>query len=93
MTLILNFTKDGGFNDVASTLTFIATKCDDVSCSEVIDSLNLDGEPELEEIEERLSHMHAETKEWKEKKADAEKNTKGDFTVVKSSTLTSINRH
>lgn len=36
------FDPDGGFADVESTITFIATKCDDISCSEVIGSLGLD---------------------------------------------------
>ncbi|CAL1702209.1 unnamed protein product [Somion occarium] len=56
----------------AHAITFIATKCDDISCSEVIRALNLDDDPELEPIEEEIDTCRAEMAEWKEKKDDAE---------------------
>ncbi|KAI0079668.1 hypothetical protein K474DRAFT_1683062 [Panus rudis PR-1116 ss-1] len=56
----------------AHAITFIATKCDDISCSEVIRALNLDDDPELEKIEEEIENCRAETTEWKEKKAEAD---------------------
>lgn len=59
------------------TITFIATKCDDVSCSEAIGSLSLEDDPELEDIETRLRDVHNEIKECKGKKAAAEKVAKG----------------
>lgn len=55
----------------------LATKCDDISCSEVIRALQLDDEPVLEEIEVKLEQFREEASEWKEKKADAERNAKG----------------
>ncbi|KAJ8590321.1 hypothetical protein M405DRAFT_897528 [Rhizopogon salebrosus TDB-379] len=55
----------------AHTITFIASKCDDVSCSEVIFALGLEDDPELEEIEGRIEQYKEETEELKEKKADA----------------------
>lgn len=61
----------------AHAITFIASKCDDISCSEVIRALQLEDDPELEEIEERIEQYKDETKEWKQKKNDTEKNIKG----------------
>ncbi|KAF8639459.1 hypothetical protein AX16_010313 [Volvariella volvacea WC 439] len=52
-------------------ITFIATKCDDISCSELINHLGLDGDPEFERIEERLDELDQEESEWKDKKASA----------------------
>ena len=54
-----------------------ATKCDDVSCSEVLDALDTTDEPELERIEEQIDQCNEETREWREKKAEAEKSIKG----------------
>lgn len=64
------------FSDIEGTISFIATKCDDVSCQEVINSLELDNEPELQEIESRLDQIHDESREWKEKKTNAERAAK-----------------
>ncbi|KAJ7179922.1 hypothetical protein C8R43DRAFT_870220 [Mycena crocata] len=61
---------DGSYNDEA--ITFIATKCDDISCSEVIRALNLD-DPQLEEIQEKIEELDDSTSEWKKKKAVADK--------------------
>ncbi|KAL1734274.1 hypothetical protein EV714DRAFT_202750 [Schizophyllum commune] len=58
-------------------ITFIATKCDDISCSEVKRALNLQDDDELVEIEERLDQYADETKEWKRKKALADDLVKG----------------
>ena len=54
-----------------------ASKCDDISCSEVVRALNLEDDPELGEIEERLEHYADETSEWKKKKTTSEKLVKG----------------
>ncbi|TFK83640.1 hypothetical protein K466DRAFT_528541 [Polyporus arcularius HHB13444] len=56
----------------ANSITFIASKCDDISCSEVIRALGLDDDPELEAIEEEIDQSKTETEEWKVKKAEAE---------------------
>lgn len=61
----------------ANAITFIATKCDDISCSEVIRALNLDDDPELEEIEAEIDQCKSEHEEWKEKKDEAESLAKG----------------
>ncbi|KAL1709238.1 hypothetical protein EV121DRAFT_276622 [Schizophyllum commune] len=58
-------------------ITFVATKCDDISCSEVKRALNLQDDDELVEIEERLDQYADETKEWKRKKALADDLVKG----------------
>ncbi|KAJ7047442.1 hypothetical protein C8F04DRAFT_7939 [Mycena alexandri] len=62
---------DGGYD--ANTITFIATKCDDISCSEVITALDLHEEPELEEIDEKMGHIADNTAEWKKKKQTADR--------------------
>ena len=54
-----------------------ASKCDDISCSEVIRALRLEDDPELEAIEERLDGINAEKAEWEKKKKAAEKLAKG----------------
>ena len=57
---------------------YAATKCDDISCSEVIHALTyLADDPELEEIEEQIDQCREETLEWRKKKAEAEKSIKG----------------
>ena len=55
----------------------VATKCDDISCSEVIRALNLDDDQELEEIEEEIEKCKNDSEEWKAKKTDAESASKG----------------
>ncbi|KAI0786384.1 hypothetical protein C8Q75DRAFT_771545 [Abortiporus biennis] len=59
-----------------NAITFIASKCDDISCSEVIRALNLDDDPELERIEEEIDSCKVEEEEWKEKKVEAENNAR-----------------
>ncbi|KAI0320228.1 hypothetical protein OF83DRAFT_1215368 [Amylostereum chailletii] len=49
------------------TITFIASKCDDISCSEVIGVLGLDDDPTLEAIEERIDEATEGIAEWKPK--------------------------
>ncbi|KAG2348817.1 hypothetical protein BDR05DRAFT_873352 [Suillus weaverae] len=60
----------------AHTITFIASKCDDISCSEVIPALGVEDDPELEEIEGRIEQYKEETADLKEKKTDAESSMK-----------------
>ncbi|KAJ7507726.1 hypothetical protein B0H11DRAFT_1968347 [Mycena galericulata] len=62
---------DRNYNDTA--ITFIATKCDDISCSEVIPALNLEDDLELEGIQERIEKIADETSEQKKKKGDADR--------------------
>ncbi|KAG2146754.1 hypothetical protein DEU56DRAFT_786239 [Suillus clintonianus] len=66
----LQLMMDGSYD--AHTITFIASKCDDISCSEVIPALGLEDDPELEEIEGRIEQYKEETAELKEKKTDTE---------------------
>ncbi|KAF8974240.1 hypothetical protein BDZ97DRAFT_1945601 [Flammula alnicola] len=58
-------------------ITFIASKCDDISCSEVIRSLRLEDDPDLEDIEERLGQLKDNISECKKKKSAADKLVKG----------------
>ena len=56
---------------------FSATKCDDISCSEVIRALNLEGDPDLENIEDQIDTCKVEIEELKERKSTAEAIAKG----------------
>ncbi|OCH93605.1 hypothetical protein OBBRIDRAFT_832536 [Obba rivulosa] len=60
----------------ANAITFIATKCDDISCSEVIGALNLYDDADLVEVEEKIQEAKEQSDEWKQKKTDAESNMK-----------------
>ncbi|KAG1863428.1 P-loop containing nucleoside triphosphate hydrolase protein [Suillus tomentosus] len=62
--------RDGNYD--AHTITFIATKCDDISCSEVITTLDLKDDPALKKINKCIISCKKETSELKLKKADTE---------------------
>ncbi|KAG5637833.1 hypothetical protein H0H81_003038 [Sphagnurus paluster] len=62
---------NGNYDDHA--ITFIASKCDDVSCSEIIRALQLSDDPDLEVIEEQLEQFDTDTTQWKKSKKSAEK--------------------
>ncbi|KAG1806924.1 uncharacterized protein HD556DRAFT_1325273 [Suillus plorans] len=64
---------DGNYD--AHTITFIATKCDDITCSEVITALDLEDDPALEKINDCIISCMEETAELKLKKADADLRT------------------
>ncbi|KAJ7228734.1 hypothetical protein GGX14DRAFT_414563 [Mycena pura] len=62
---------DGSYDD--HTITFIATKCDDISCSEVIQNLRLDEDPELDDIQEKIHRNADEMSECKKKREEFHK--------------------
>ena len=62
---------DGNYDD--HCITFIASKCDDISCSEVIGALGLHNDPELEPIEDRIDELSDQIKEKKKLKTEADK--------------------
>ncbi|KZT13003.1 uncharacterized protein LAESUDRAFT_719309 [Laetiporus sulphureus 93-53] len=66
---------NGVYGDHA--ITFIATKCDDISCSEIIHALHLEDDPDLEAIENRIQVCKDETEEWRDKRTVAENDAKG----------------
>ncbi|KAG6813480.1 hypothetical protein H0H92_010505 [Tricholoma furcatifolium] len=66
--------RDGNYDDHA--ITFIASKCDDVSCSEVIRALHLEDDTTLEEIEARLETYDDESDTFKQTKSSAAKTAK-----------------
>ncbi|KAG1892585.1 hypothetical protein F4604DRAFT_1700262 [Suillus subluteus] len=70
----LQVMMDGNYD--AHTITFIATKSDDITCSEVISDLDLEDDTVLKEIESRITLCTEETTELKLKKVDAELQTK-----------------
>jgi hypothetical protein len=55
----------------------VATKCDDISCSEVIPALKLDDDPELEAIDDRIDDCTERATEWKQKEKEAKGAVKG----------------
>ncbi|KJA29987.1 hypothetical protein HYPSUDRAFT_196279 [Hypholoma sublateritium FD-334 SS-4] len=62
---------NGNYDDHA--ITFIASKCDDISCSEVIRALKLEDDPTLEEIEDRLGNFRTNISKYKKQKTVADK--------------------
>lgn len=56
---------------------YTATKCDDISCSEVVRALALDEDPELQEIEDEIRNCKDDADEWKGKKTEAEAAARG----------------
>lgn len=59
-----------------------ASKCDDISCSEVIGALGLDDDPELEAIEDRIQECKDQSTEWKEKESEAKAVIKGEIGLL-----------
>ncbi|CAE6465402.1 unnamed protein product [Rhizoctonia solani] len=55
--------QNGNYN--SQSITFIATKTDNVSCSEVIRELYLEDDPELQDIEARIDSARAQGDHWK----------------------------
>jgi hypothetical protein len=55
----------------------LASKCDDISCSEVIRALRLEDDPVLEEIEDRVTTLRHDISDCKKRKSNAEKEVKG----------------
>jgi hypothetical protein len=68
-----------------------ASKCDDISCSEVIPALGVEDDPELEEIEGRIEQYKEETAELKQKKMDAESSMKGMHANLVHAAMYSLN--
>jgi len=54
-----------------------ASKCDDISCSEVIRALGIHDDPELERIEAQIEDIEDESIVWKEAENEAQKHVKG----------------
>jgi hypothetical protein len=65
-----------------SCITFIATKTDDVSCSEVINALNLEDELDLQAIEAKIYNATEQMSDLKSQKISAEKRVKGKFNII-----------
>jgi hypothetical protein len=63
------------YDDTA--ITFIATKADDISCSEVIRALKLEDDEDIEVVEEKINVIKDEQKKWKNNKAAADRAVKG----------------
>ncbi|KAG8979124.1 hypothetical protein FRC05_009334 [Tulasnella sp. 425] len=63
---------DGNYD--TSTVTFVATKTDDISCNEIITALRLEDDPELLEIEDKIRQYRRDENEKRKAKeqADAE---------------------
>lgn len=76
-TLSLSLVSGAVRNLLCWLMHIAASKCDDISCTEVIPALNLEDDPQLEEIESRIDQYNEETSEWKKRKSEAEKAAKG----------------
>ncbi|QRV77492.1 GTPase SLIP-GC protein [Ceratobasidium sp. AG-Ba] len=72
---------NGNYDD--STVTFIATKTDDLSCHEVIGALGLSDDPELLAIENQLEEALSGTDQWSAKLEQATKDKKAVDTEIK----------
>ncbi|KDN41718.1 hypothetical protein RSAG8_07249, partial [Rhizoctonia solani AG-8 WAC10335] len=72
---------DGNYD--ASFITFIATKTDDLSCTEVIGALGLEDNPELVEIEAKLDVEQAELEDWTVKAKAATEETRETVAEIK----------
>lgn len=81
ITLALHPDRAPHFSYDASTITFIATKTDDLSCTEVIGALGLDDHPELVKVEAALDEALSGTEEWTATLEHATKEMKGEFRV------------
>lgn len=62
---------------MSTHFVYLASKCDDISCSEVIRALRLEDDPVLEDIEDRLTTSRHDISECKRKKSIAEKEVNG----------------
>ena len=65
-----------------SCITFIATKTDDVSCSEIVNALNLEDDPVLQEIEAEMYKVTEEMGALKSQKIAADKKVKSKLNAV-----------
>jgi len=68
----LSLVRPHKFSTIHVFIAYTASKCDDISCGEVIRALNLEDEPELEDIEAKIAENTRETRQWKTKKETAE---------------------
>jgi hypothetical protein len=76
----LQLMMDGNYD--AHTITFIASKCDDISCSEVIRALQLEDDPTLEEIEDQILENQNETDSAKVEKSVADNLVKSELSAL-----------
>ncbi|KAK0191014.1 hypothetical protein F5146DRAFT_1196144 [Armillaria mellea] len=65
-------------------ITFIASKCDDISCSEVIRALHLEDDDDLVAIEDKIDDNKSQSKDWSKKKGTIEKQIKEIETTIKN---------
>ncbi|KAG8685886.1 hypothetical protein FRC08_012861 [Ceratobasidium sp. 394] len=73
--LMMGMLGDGNYDD--RMISFIATKTDDVSCVEMIQSLGLYDDPELAEIENALDEARSGENEWEVTLECARKEVRG----------------
>ncbi|TDL30169.1 hypothetical protein BD410DRAFT_759365 [Rickenella mellea] len=63
----------GSFADIQNSITFIATKCDDISTAEAIDELHLHDNPDLMRLEGNRKKFQNDLRKWKEMEKSASK--------------------
>ncbi|KAK0486897.1 hypothetical protein EDD18DRAFT_1192269 [Armillaria luteobubalina] len=65
-------------------ITFIASKCDDISCSEVVRALHLEDDDELVAIEDKIDDSKSQSKNWNKNKRIIEKQIKEIEATIKN---------
>ena len=60
------------FSDIENKMLFVATKCDDISCSEAIRSLDIHG-PQLDLLESQITDIRATIESMTSEKDHASK--------------------
>ncbi|EMD41186.1 hypothetical protein CERSUDRAFT_91948 [Gelatoporia subvermispora B] len=71
----------------AKRITFIATKCDDISCAEVIKALHLNNDPGLMAIEGSIQEAKEQLDNWKKQKAAADSSIRACKASVKEARI------
>lgn len=71
--MILNdLISSSSFQDIEGKIAFVATKCDDVSCAEIIGSYGLHSDTSFQHKESSLKDNEAEIRRWSGEKTEAE---------------------
>ncbi|KAG8926319.1 hypothetical protein FRC02_008968 [Tulasnella sp. 418] len=73
---------DGNYD--TSTVTFVATKTDDLSCKEIISALGLENDEELDEIQSSLAEYNSEMKKQTKIESEAKKAWKAEGEKLKA---------
>ncbi|KAL0949749.1 hypothetical protein HGRIS_009787 [Hohenbuehelia grisea] len=76
---------DGNYDN--GSITFVASRCEEITCSDAIRSFHLEGEPELEQLEQQLSEFRGQIQDCKDEKRGSERGMKGKMTIIQFAVL------